>query len=160
MSRRKGKAGEREVAALIRDVTGLDCQRRVRQHDGDSDLLGVPGWSIEVKRYGQVGRADIIKWYRQAVEQAKAEFERPVLFYRRDKDSWRAVWPMKLDDPESWASYIYTVEGTVEAWANVVMEMGDGIQIGRAGSPFCIQRIGEGGVFEVRPDEGARHEPS
>lgn len=122
MSRRKGKSGEREVAALIRESTGFDCQRRVRQHDGDSDLLGVPGWSIEVKRYGQVGRADIIKWYRQAVEQAKSEGERPVLFYRRDKDSWRAVWPLRLSEPESWGSYIYTVEGTVEAWATVVEE--------------------------------------
>ena len=48
--REKGKRGEREVAALIRDLLGYEVRRRVRQHDGDSDLVGVPGWSIEVKR--------------------------------------------------------------------------------------------------------------
>ena len=50
MSRTKGAAGERELAAALRELTGWDIRRRVRQHDGDSDLEGVPGWSIEVKR--------------------------------------------------------------------------------------------------------------
>jgi len=148
MSRRKGKSGEREVAALIRDHTGLDCQRRVRQHDGDSDLLGVPGWSIEVKRYGSVGRADIIKWYRQAVEQAKAEGEKPVLFYRRDKDSWRAVWPMRLEHPDTWGSYIYTVEGTIEAWA-LVLEGSNGVQVGGASSPVRVQHLRATGILTL-----------
>jgi hypothetical protein len=44
--RNKGKAGERGAAALVCDLTGWDVQRRVRQHDGDSDLAGVPGWVI------------------------------------------------------------------------------------------------------------------
>lgn len=29
--RTKGKSGEREIAALVRDVTGWDVKRRVRQ---------------------------------------------------------------------------------------------------------------------------------
>ena len=45
MQRTKGQTGEREAAALIRDLTGWDVRRRVRQHDGDSDLEGVPGLS-------------------------------------------------------------------------------------------------------------------
>lgn len=45
MQRNKGKAGERELTGLLRDLTGWDVQRRVRQHDGDSDLVGVPGWA-------------------------------------------------------------------------------------------------------------------
>jgi hypothetical protein len=42
MSRNKGKAGEREIAGLLSDLTGYKVQRRVRQRDGDSDLEGFP----------------------------------------------------------------------------------------------------------------------
>ena len=56
-SRNKGKAGEREIAALVADLTGLKVMRRVRQRDGDSDLEGVPGWCIEVKRHARAARA-------------------------------------------------------------------------------------------------------
>lgn len=127
LSRNKGNVGEREVAALIREHTGLDCRRRVRQHDGDSDLLGVPGWSIEVKRYGRIDRADIRRWWAQAVEQARESGDLPVLFYRRDRDEWRVVYPISLHllDPsgrETWDSYIFTVEASVEAWAAVLRE--------------------------------------
>lgn len=43
MQRDKGKAGEREAAELVRELTGWDVRRRVRQHEGDSDLTGAPG---------------------------------------------------------------------------------------------------------------------
>lgn len=43
MQRNKGKAGEREAAELVREHTGWDVRRRVRQHDGDSDLTSAPG---------------------------------------------------------------------------------------------------------------------
>ncbi len=45
------KAGEREAAELVRELTGWDVRRRVRQHAGDSNLQGVPGWAVEVKRH-------------------------------------------------------------------------------------------------------------
>lgn len=51
LSRTKGKAGEREIAAIVRDITGWDVRRRVRQHDSDDDLVGIPGWAPEVKRH-------------------------------------------------------------------------------------------------------------
>jgi Holliday junction resolvase len=95
MSRAKGKSGEREIAALLRDLTGWNMRRRVRQYDGDSDLVGVPGWSIEVKRYGTASRADIARWWAQTVAQAATD--RPVLFYRQNRDDWRAVWPLSLE---------------------------------------------------------------
>ncbi|NZA00578.1 hypothetical protein H0I39_00080 [Ottowia beijingensis] len=53
MSRTKGKVGEREIAALLAELTGCDVRRRVRQHDGDSDLEGLPGWCVEVKRHAR-----------------------------------------------------------------------------------------------------------
>lgn len=120
MQRNKGKAGEREIAAIVRDLTGWDVRRRVRQHDGDSDLEGVPGWSVEVKRHATATRSDIRAWWAQAVKQAKGQ-ARPVLFFRANRDEWRAVWC----DVESlrWSNdYQWTHEGSVDAWALVARE--------------------------------------
>jgi len=118
-SRRKGCVGEREVAAIVRDLTGWDVRRRVRQHDGDSDLEGVPGWSVEVKRRKAAPRGQIGSWWRQTVEQAGQLL--PVLLYRADRDSWRAVWPvgvLLLDKPDGgWRDIEWTADTTVAAWA-------------------------------------------
>ena len=125
MSRRKGASAEREAANLIRDLTGWECKRRVRQHGNDSDLLGVPGWSIEVKRYATATRSQIEGWWMQAVEQAEGQI--PVLLYRKDRDEWRAVWPISVhlthQTAEMWTDYRWTCEGTVDAWAAVAREV-------------------------------------
>ena len=68
MQRNKGAGGEREIAGIMRDLTGWDVRRRVRQHDGDSDLEGVPGWSVEVKRHRTASRGDIAGWWRHTEE--------------------------------------------------------------------------------------------
>lgn len=125
-SRDKGKRGEREVAGIIRELTGWDAQRVVRQHDDDSDVMGVPGWCIEVKRHARVGRSNLRSWWQQAVRQAVAH-ETPVLFFRRDRDEWRAVWPML---PQSAClgscGYEYTVETSIEAWCCYAREEANG----------------------------------
>jgi len=127
MQRTKGQAGERECAALIADLTGWKVTRRVRNHAGDSDLVGVPGWSVEVKRHRTAGRADVAGWWRQACAQAGEQI--PVLFYRLDRDSWRAVWPvavgLHLQNACQWSGYEWTVEGSVEAWAAVARDVGE-----------------------------------
>jgi hypothetical protein len=125
MQRTKGAQGEREISGVIRDLTGWDVQRRVRNHAGDSDLTGVPGWSVEVKRHKCAGRAEIAGWWRQSCAQARDGL--PVLFFRLDRDSWRAVWPvavgLKMQRAEMWSGYEWTCEGTVEAWATVAREV-------------------------------------
>jgi hypothetical protein len=127
MQRTKGQTGEREAAALIRDLTGWDVRRRVRQHDGDSDLEGVPGWSVEIKRHASASRGDIAAWWAQAVAQARPAGLLPVLLYRRDRDQWRAVWPvgvhLALQERDYWTGYEWTVEGTPDAWAAVAREI-------------------------------------
>jgi len=127
MSRTKGQTGEREAAALIRDLTGWDVRRRVRQHDGDSDLEGVPGWSVEIKRHASASRGDIAAWWAQAVAQARPAGLLPVLLFRRDRDQWRAVWPvgvhLALQERDYWTGYEWTVEGTPDAWAAVAREI-------------------------------------
>lgn len=117
--REKGKAGEREAAALVRELTGWVVQRRVRQRDGDSDLLGVPGWAVEVKRHRTAGRAELARWWAQAVDQAGGDV--PVLLYRVDRGEWRAVWPLAAllvqQRAEQWQGYQWTADTSVAAWA-------------------------------------------
>jgi hypothetical protein len=126
MQRRKGGDGEREIVALVRDLTGWDVRRRVRQHEGDSDVEGIPGWCCEVKRHARVTRADVRGWWEQAARQAAATSSRPVLFYRLDRDEWRAVWPVSvlLNAPvaDGWLNYDMTCEGSVSTWAAVARD--------------------------------------
>lgn len=122
-SRRKGKVGERELAGLLADLTGWDVRRRVRQLEGDSDIEGLPGWSAEVKRHAKAARADIREWWGQAQAQASATGLLPVLFYRANRDQWRAVWPVAVNvKAEPWSGYEWTAEGSLDAWAAIARE--------------------------------------
>lgn len=127
--REKGKRGEREVAALIRDMLGYEVRRRVRQHDGDSDLVGVPGWSIEVKRRACGTRGEIFTWYRQALDQAKRTGEWPALFYRLNRGRWWVVWPLSVvltDGAALWDREDLIAETTPEGWAAIANEYREG----------------------------------
>jgi len=99
-SRTKGQTGEREVAAIIRELTGHDVRRRVRQHQGDSDLEGLPGWSVEVKRHANTPPGKLAEWWAQTITQARDAQALPVLFYRADRAGWRCVWPAALHLPK------------------------------------------------------------
>jgi hypothetical protein len=125
-SRTKGKVGEREIAAVISGLTGFEVKRRVRQHEGDSDLEGIPGWTAEVKRHKRATRGQIGVWWYQAVEQSLKTGQVPVLFYRQDRDEWRAVWPLacslQVQAADMWKGYMWTAEGSPEAWAAVMRE--------------------------------------
>jgi hypothetical protein len=96
MQRTKGTAGEREACAIIKELTGRDVRRRVRQHEGDSDLEGLPGWSIEVKRHATFSEADLAAFWKQAVAQAERTGAKPLLIYRKDRGQWRCRWPVTL----------------------------------------------------------------
>ena len=121
-SREKGKRGERAVAGIIRDLLGVDARRRVRAHGGDSDILGVPGFCIEVKDCAEIR---LPEWWRQAVEQAGPN-EVPALFYRIPRKGWRVRWPLSavlvFQRADDWLDLAWTAETTPEAWAAVVRE--------------------------------------
>lgn len=128
-SRTKGKSGEREIAALIRDLTGWNVRRKVRQLDGESDLEGVPHFSVEVKRHATATRADIRGWWEQTREQAMAESKVPVLFYRKDRDDWRAVWSAaSMIGGSDWPEYELTIESAVEVWAAAAREVANALR--------------------------------
>ncbi len=115
--RDKGARGEREVAALISDLLGYKVSRRCRQHDGDCDLEGVPGWSVEVKNHAKVTRSLIMGWWQQAVDQAPEPL-RPALWYKRAPGWWRVIWTQD----RHWTEWASLHEGEPEAWAAAVRE--------------------------------------
>jgi hypothetical protein len=111
MQRRKGQCAELALAGLLTEITGIEVRRKVRQHEGDHDLDGLPGWCIEVKRHATTPRASIAAWWAQAVEQAQRSNGKPALFYRADRGPWRAVWA-----PNGGNEYQDTCEADPRVW--------------------------------------------
>ena len=84
-ARRRGANGERELAALIRDIWGYPVRRGYTFHH-ESDLVGLEGIHPEVKR---VEKLNIHKAMEQAKEEAiKREDGDPAVFFRRDRGEW------------------------------------------------------------------------
>ena len=117
MQRTKGQVGEREASALISQHTGWHVTRRVRNAAGDSDLVGVPGWSVEIKRYATGSKGDIERWWKQCLSQCG--HDRPVLFYRFDRAEWRSVWALN----DHWRAFEWTADTTVALWASVARDV-------------------------------------
>lgn len=68
-SREKGKRGEREAVTNLKRIGCLSAERRVRNCEGDSDLVdAIPGVSIEVKLEA---RTAIVPAMKQAIAQAE-----------------------------------------------------------------------------------------
>ena len=93
-SRRKGRAGEQELARLLRDELELEVRRnwQAQAAQGGQDLVGLAGYAIECKRYAVASYADLERWWQQAVKQARTH-ETPVLAYRVDRAPWRFIIP-------------------------------------------------------------------
>ena len=94
--KRKGKAGELELARKLREY-GYDVRRSVQYNgkaeEGQPDLVGLSGVHVECKR------TERLNLY-EAMEQAKRDSantdEMPVVFHRRNNCEWLVV--MRLDD--------------------------------------------------------------
>ena len=92
-SKRKGNAGERELAAILRGY-GYET-RRGQQFSGgpDSpDVIGLPGIHIECKR---VERLNVHEAMKQAIRDAAGRFL-PAVFHRRNRGEWLVT--MRLED--------------------------------------------------------------
>ena len=130
-SRRKGRAGEQEVARILRDWLNLDIHRNWQQQaaQGGSDIIGVDGWAIEVKRRKVCRPADIRDWWHQTRDQAAKVHAKPALLYREDGygrgleelDKWRVMISTKdafrAELPQDHACLI-----TLRCWLQVVRE--------------------------------------
>lgn len=124
-SRDKGARAERAVANIIFELTGWEAKRRVRNDHGDSDLIGIPGWSVEVKDHAKTTLGDVRDWWKQACSQADGSI--PLLVYRRQRGEWRFVYPMcihlETQEAEWWKHHDWTVETSPEGWATVAREI-------------------------------------
>lgn len=92
-SRNKGAAGERELAAKLREY-GYQC-RRGQQYsgaNGDADVIGLPGIHIECKRVEKLNLHDAMM---QSVRDAK-DGETPTVFHRKNNKEWLVT--LRLDD--------------------------------------------------------------
>ena len=118
-SRTKGARGELTVAHELSKALGTTLSRRVRQHDGDSDLLGLPGWSIEVKHHKQHTRTNLTSWWQQALDQTPAG-ERTALAYHRHRGWWRFLWAPQ--QPLGRTSFTDTVEADLPAFIRAIQD--------------------------------------
>lgn len=93
-SQRKGAAGERELAAILRE-RGYDCQRGGSLSFGEiPDVVGLPGVHVEVKRVEKLNVGE-------AMDQAIRDSQRlqdgvPALFHRRNRKPWLVT--MRLEE--------------------------------------------------------------
>lgn len=87
-SREKGKRGEREVAEILRSH-GFPGRRTAQYcgKEGTSDVVGIDGYHIEVKRCEKVR---IMDWLEQAEGDAQ-NGDVPVVMFRRNRGKWYAV---------------------------------------------------------------------
>lgn len=91
--RNRGKDGEREVARITREELGTDA-RRGQQYAGgpDSpDVIGVPGFHLEVKRVEALRLNEAIS----QSENDAADDEVPTVVFRRDRQPWRIILPYR-----------------------------------------------------------------
>lgn len=92
-SRRKGAAGERELANILKSY-GYDA-RRGQQYcgaNGDADVIGLEGVHIECKRVERLNIHDAMK---QAADDAR-ERETPIVAHRKNNTEWLVT--MRLSD--------------------------------------------------------------
>lgn len=87
---KKGKVGERELAAFLRGY-GYEA-RRGQQFSGGGDspdvVSDVPGLHLECKR---VEAGNLYKWLEQAKRDAAGTGKTPVVFHRKNREDWVVV---------------------------------------------------------------------
>jgi len=121
-SRNKGAEGERSVAKIWFDLTGIKLERNLDQwRSGGYDLEGLDGWAIEVKR---AKKPLLNQWWQQTCEQAAKNQLKPVLWYRLDNQKWRVVVPSHVLNPDFTLEegLEYTCEMSPECFAMVWRE--------------------------------------
>jgi Holliday junction resolvase len=124
-SRNKGAAFEREVVNLIKDCLGFDCKRNLDQtRDGGHDLLGVPGWAVECKRYAQVKHGDLTRFWEQTVDQAIKAGARPCLIVKEDRQPIMVFVDWDGPGKDAYDSFDFNSAAQIsfDLWCSIVRE--------------------------------------
>lgn len=90
-SRDKGKRGEREFAAFLRE-RGVEARRGQQFSGGDDSpdvVHDIPGVHFEVKRCES---GSLYSWLAQAIGDAAGKM--PIVAHRRNNKEWVAILPM------------------------------------------------------------------
>ena len=101
-SRQKGVRAEREFANLLKQH-GFDA-RRGQQYSGieGEDVVGLPGFHIEVKRRENVSLEDSIKQARAEAKDIDPDKDKiPIVAHRKNRGRWRVTM-----DAEDWIKLI------------------------------------------------------
>ena len=93
-SRAKGKVGELELSAFLREHGFGEAKRGVQYSGGSDspDVIGVPGVHFECKR---VEAGNLYAWLDQARADATCSDNMPVVAHRRNRREWVAILPLK-----------------------------------------------------------------
>lgn len=84
----KGQNGEREVQEILRAHGFHECRRNFASGgQGGNDLIGVPGYGIEIK-FQETTKP--WEWYEQCKE-AASPTETPLVVFRRSRSPWMAL---------------------------------------------------------------------
>jgi len=87
-SRAKGKNGELQLFKKLSLDLGFIVERNLDQtRGGGADTISIPGWRIEVKR---VEKDAYMQWWQQTIDQC-GDGEKPMLFYRANRQPWKAM---------------------------------------------------------------------
>jgi hypothetical protein len=87
-SRDKGARGEREAAAVLSAVTGCDLERAARNGvDEAEDVMGLPGYHVEVKVYSLILPSHIRRWWAKLCAE-RIEGRIPLLMRKVDRQDW------------------------------------------------------------------------
>ena len=98
---RKGSSGEREIAALINQLTGWPVRRKLGagRADDSGDLDGIPSTTAQVKNYADIGRGIREALHDLEQQRLNAGTTHAVAFIRRPGGRWIAVMTV-----EQWAT--------------------------------------------------------
>ena len=106
-SKAKGNAGERDAARKLRDL-GFENARRDGQQGAGAmdhpDVVGPPGYHVEVKRVERFGGYEMYQALLQADRDRKPS-EKSVVLHRKNRKRWIAI--MYIDD---WADLVHKAE--------------------------------------------------
>ena len=125
--RTKGQQGEREVAQILCSALGLPVSRNWKEQffGGAFELVGIPGWAVEVKR---ARSAQLQAWWEQTIQQAEKAKLKPALLYRIDgygrglepDEKWRAVVPLNTFTDAG--AKPFPVEMSLRAWIYLLVK--------------------------------------
>ena len=125
-ARSKGRRGELECIQQIEQLLGIKLEVNYSQSfGGGHDLLGCPGYAIEVKRRRAVSQADLKNWWDQSVKQALKVNLLPCLWFRADRSDWKVAIP----DVYAHKNNLFPIEDfniasvmSTELWAAIMRE--------------------------------------